>query len=38
MLIYNKEVTLIYPKVKKQLQISYLEDDILIELTWEMTG
>lgn len=37
MLIYNKEVTLIYSKVKKKLQISYLED-ILIDLTWEMTG
>lgn len=33
LLIYNEEVTLIYPEVKKQLQISYLEDDILIELT-----
>lgn len=32
LLIYNNEVTLINPKVKMQLQISYLEDYILIEL------
>jgi len=29
-LIYNKEVTLINPKVKKLLPISYLEDDPII--------
>lgn len=38
LLINNKEVPLMYPEVKKELWVSYLEDDILIELTWEITG
>lgn len=32
LLMYNKEVSLINPKVKMQLHVSYLEDGILIEL------